>query len=95
MNVASTWELVNGLSDSDLKSECKACWVKSWQGWPLSVLDAYRADKFSLVSRACASMDGSYLENLSGLTAFRAKAAEKLADLDDLDWDDDDSEGEM
>ena len=48
-----------------------------------------------VVSRACASIDGSYLENLAGLTAFRAKAAEKLADLDDLDWDDDDSEGEM
>ena len=64
-------------------------------GCSLPVLDAYRKDKFSLVSRACASMDGSYLENLAGLTAFRARAAEKLADLDDLDWDDDDSEGEM
>lgn len=64
-------------------------------GCSYPVLDAYRADKFSLVSKACASMDGSYLENLSGLTAFRAKAAEKLADMDDLDWDDDDSEGEM
>ena len=64
-------------------------------GCSLPVLNAYRADKFSLVSRACASMDGSYLENLSGLTAFRANAAEKMADLDDLDWDDNDSEGEI
>ena len=40
-------------------------------------------------------MDGSYLENLAGLTEFRARAAEKLADMDDLDWDDDDSEAEM
>eukprot|EP00531_Pseudo-nitzschia_arenysensis_P009309 CAMPEP_0116138548 /NCGR_PEP_ID=MMETSP0329-20121206/12839_1 /TAXON_ID=697910 /ORGANISM="Pseudo-nitzschia arenysensis, Strain B593" /LENGTH=751 /DNA_ID=CAMNT_0003633535 /DNA_START=81 /DNA_END=2336 /DNA_ORIENTATION=+ len=63
-------------------------------GCSIPVLNAYRADKFSLVSNACASMDGSYLENLAGLTAFRARAAEKLADLDDLDWDDD-SEGEM
>ena len=63
-------------------------------GCSLPVLDAYRADKFNLVSKACASMDGSYLENLAGLTEFRAKAAEKLADMDDLDWDDD-SEGEM
>jgi len=59
------------------------------------VLEAYRADKFSLVARACASMDGSYLENLAGLTAFRAKAAETLAEMDDLDWDDDDDEAEM
>jgi ubiquitin-like modifier-activating enzyme ATG7 len=59
------------------------------------VLEAYRADKFSLVARACASMDGSYLENLAGLTAFRAKAAETLAEMDDLDWDDDEDEGEM
>jgi ubiquitin-like modifier-activating enzyme ATG7 len=64
-------------------------------GCSLPVLEAYRADKFSLVGKACASMDGSYLENLSGLTAFRAKAAETLADLDDLDWDDDESEGEL
>jgi len=61
-------------------------------GCSLPVLDAYRADKFSLVSRACASMDGSYLENLSGLTAFRAKAAEALAEMDDVDWDEEDSE---
>jgi len=64
-------------------------------GCSLPVLEAYRADKFSLVGKACASMDGSYLENLSGLTAFRAKAAETLADMGDLDWDDDESEGEL
>jgi len=63
-------------------------------GCSLPVLNAYRADKFSLVSRACASMDGSFLENLSGLTEFRAKSVEMLADMDELDWDDD-SEGEM
>jgi hypothetical protein len=33
-------------------------------------------------------MDGSYLENLSGLTAFRAEAAEKLAEMEE-DWEDD------
>ena len=58
------------------------------------VLEAYKADKFGLVGKACASMDGSYLENLSGLTAFRAKAAETMAELDDddLDWSDDDDD---
>jgi hypothetical protein len=37
----------------------------------------------------CQSQDGSYLENLSGLTAFWAKAADKLADMDE-DWEEDD-----
>mmetsp|Transcript_2018 Transcript_2018/g.3781 ORF Transcript_2018/g.3781 Transcript_2018/m.3781 type:complete len:837 (+) Transcript_2018:112-2622(+) len=59
------------------------------------VLEAYSVDKFGLVSRACASMDGSYLENLSGLTAFRAEAAEKLAEMDAIDWDDDDDDDEF
>ena len=63
---------------------CTAC--------SLPVLEAYNFDKFGLVSRACASMDGSYLENLSGLTAFRAEAIEKLAEMDAIDWDEDDDD---
>ncbi|KAL3914514.1 MAG: hypothetical protein SGILL_006075, partial [Bacillariaceae sp.] len=52
------------------------------------VIEAYKEDKFGLVANVCASMDGSYLENLSGLTAFRAEAAEKMAEMDE-DWDED------
>jgi ubiquitin-like modifier-activating enzyme ATG7 len=59
---------------------CTAC--------ALPVTEAYKLDKFGLVSNVCASMDGSYLENLSGLTAFRAEAAEKMAEMDE-DWDED------
>lgn len=64
-------------------------------GCSLPILEAYRADKFELVSGACASMDGSYLEDLAGLTAFRAEAAEKLEQLDALDWDDDGDDDEF
>jgi len=42
---------------------------------------------------AWASMDGSYLENVSGLTVFRADNAGKVVYLDDLDWDDDIDDG--
>ena len=52
-----------------------------------STVEAYKADKLDLVYKACRSTDGTYLEDLSGLTAFRAEAADKLADMDD--WEDD------
>jgi ubiquitin-like modifier-activating enzyme ATG7 len=55
-------------------------------GCASSVIKAYKKNKFELVSNVCASMDGSYLENLSGLTDFRAEAAEKLAEMEE-DWD--------
>ena len=51
------------------------------------VLDAYKTDAFGLVSLACASMNGSFLEDLSGLTAFRADLEDKYNDLDELDFD--------
>ena len=54
------------------------------------VIDAYNKDKVDLVLNACKSTDGAYLENVSGLTAFRAEAAEKIADMDVEDWDDED-----
>jgi ubiquitin-like modifier-activating enzyme ATG7 len=60
-------------------------------GCSSAILDEYRKDKFELVSRTCSSIDGSsYLENLSGLTQFRAEAAEKIAEMENDYWDDDD-----
>jgi ubiquitin-like modifier-activating enzyme ATG7 len=67
------------------------CSVPAFQyctGCSVPLIEAYKRNKFELVSRACDSMDGSYLENLSGLTEFRAEAAEKLAEMEE-DWDDD------
>mmetsp|Transcript_55156 Transcript_55156/g.134017 ORF Transcript_55156/g.134017 Transcript_55156/m.134017 type:complete len:819 (+) Transcript_55156:73-2529(+) len=59
------------------------------------VIESYKSDKMKLVSEACASTDGSYLEDLSGLTAFRADAVDKLAEME-VDWDiDDDDEEEI
>lgn len=56
-------------------------------------IDAYREDKMDLVSHVCSSLDGSFLENLSGLAAFRAEAAEKLAEMEE-DWENDDIDDE-
>ena len=57
-----------------------------------AIIDAYKEDKVDLVFQACQNKDGSFLEQISGLTEFRAEAAEKLADMDDMDWDDDEDE---
>lgn len=54
------------------------------------VIEAYEDNKPGLVYGACCSKDGVYLENISGLTSFRAEAAEKIADIEG--WDDDDEE---
>ena len=48
-----------------------------------SVIEAYHADKVELVKKVCESRDGSYLEDLSGLTSFRAEAADKMVDMED------------
>ena len=53
-----------------------------------AVVEAYRKDKFDLVFNTCQAKDSVYLENISGLTGFRAEAAEKIAEMED--WDDDD-----
>mmetsp|Transcript_26705 Transcript_26705/g.73460 ORF Transcript_26705/g.73460 Transcript_26705/m.73460 type:complete len:821 (+) Transcript_26705:308-2770(+) len=58
---------------------CTAC--------SLPVLEAYKDDPFALVSAACASVKGEFLDRLSGLDEFRARA---LDTLDDLDFPDDD-----
>jgi len=49
--------------------------------------DAYKKDHNGFVFRVCQSIDGSFLENISGLAHFRSLAAEKLAA--EGDWDDD------
>jgi ubiquitin-like modifier-activating enzyme ATG7 len=67
------------------------CSVPSFQyctGCSLPLIEAYKENKFDLVSKACDSLDGSFLENLSGLMDFRMEADEKLAQMED-DWDDD------
>jgi ubiquitin-like modifier-activating enzyme ATG7 len=55
-----------------------------------SVIEAYKDNKVEVVYNTCYSTDSAYLENLSGLTTFRAEAAEKMADMED--WDDEDEE---
>lgn len=55
------------------------------------LIKAYHENKMELVQQVCQSADGSYLEDITGLTAFRAEAAEKLAAMEDDEdlWDDD------
>jgi ubiquitin-like modifier-activating enzyme ATG7 len=52
------------------------------------VVEAYRNDKVGVVLRCCQSTSSSsYLEDLAGLTQFRAEAAAKLEDMGN--WDED------
>lgn len=51
------------------------------------IVEAYQEDKVELVQQACQSRDGTFLEDLSGLTAFRAEATSKMVDMED--WEDD------
>jgi ubiquitin-like modifier-activating enzyme ATG7 len=51
------------------------------------VVDSYLHDKVELVFQTCQSSGGSFLAGISGLTAFRADAAEKFDELGA--WDDD------
>jgi len=48
-----------------------------------SVVETYKRFGFSFVQKVCCNA-GSYLEDVAGLTSFRAEAAAKM---DDLDWD--------
>lgn len=59
-------------------------------GCAQAVAEAYKKDRNELVYQVCKSIDGSYLENVSGLADFRSLAAEKMAA--DGDWDEDDFE---
>ena len=56
-------------------------------GCSKTVTDSYLADKMNFVQQSCQTTDGSYLEEVSGLTAFRLAAAEKLVDMEG--WEDD------
>jgi ubiquitin-like modifier-activating enzyme ATG7 len=54
------------------------------------VVQAYQESAIDLVSRACSSTDGAFLDDLSGLSEFRAQATAMLEELDVEDWDADD-----
>ena len=65
--------------------------TRGWfQGCAQAVAEAYKKDRNEFVFQVCQSIDGSYLENVSGLANFRSLAAEKLAA--EGDWDEDDFE---
>jgi ubiquitin-like modifier-activating enzyme ATG7 len=61
---------------------------KNCTGCSSAVVNAYLNDKIGTVIEACLSVNGAYLENLSGLTAFRAEAAEAIESMDHVDWED-------
>eukprot|EP00977_Amphora_coffeiformis_P012852 scaffold3257_cov152-Amphora_coffeaeformis.AAC.1 len=56
-------------------------------GCAKAVAEAYKKDPNGFVFQVCQSIDGSFLENVSGLAQFRSLAAEKLAA--EGDWDED------
>jgi len=60
---------------------------KHCTGCSKSVVDAYLNDKVGVVLSCCQTTNSSYLEDLAGLTQFRAEAAQKFEDMGD--WDDD------
>lgn len=53
-----------------------------------SVVDTYKEDRFEFVQKVCCNRDGSYLEDVAGLTTFRAEATAKMDDC--IDWDEED-----
>jgi hypothetical protein len=57
------------------------------------VVRAYQQDAAGLAHQACSSADGSFLEDLSGLSEFRAQAAARLEEIDVEGWDDDAEDG--
>ena len=59
----------------------------TFSGCAQAVADAYMKDRNEFVFQVCKSIDGSYLENVSGLADFRSRAAEKMAE--EGDWDED------
>jgi ubiquitin-like modifier-activating enzyme ATG7 len=56
-------------------------------GCSAPVVDAYKTDKIGTVLKTCHAVDSGYLENLSGLTAFRAEAEEMLDGMGN--WEED------
>ena len=58
-------------------------------GCSAPVIEAYRQDKMGLVLKTCEAVDdSSFLEDLSGLTAFRTEATAKMDEIGE-DWEDD------
>jgi ubiquitin-like modifier-activating enzyme ATG7 len=54
------------------------------------IIDAYTNNKIDFVFQTCQSSDSSYLEDISGLTSFRAQSADMLTQLEeDIDWGED------
>jgi ubiquitin-like modifier-activating enzyme ATG7 len=53
-----------------------------------SVVDEYKKGGFEFCKRVCCDADGTFLEKVSGLTAFREEAAKKMDEC--FDWDDSD-----
>lgn len=51
-----------------------------------AIVQTYKSEGFDFVKKVCSS-DGSFLEDIAGITAFREEATSKL---DDLEWDEDD-----
>jgi hypothetical protein len=51
-------------------------------------VEPYKKDKYDFVKKVCCNADGSYLEDMAGLTEFRAKADSMMDDC--LDWDEED-----
>jgi ubiquitin-like modifier-activating enzyme ATG7 len=51
-----------------------------------AIVHTYKSEGFDFVKKVCSS-DGSFLEDIAGITAFREEAGSKL---DDLEWDEDD-----
>ena len=53
-----------------------------------AIIECYRSKGFDFVKEVCNSVDGTYLDEVSGLTEFRSKA-EKMMEAAMEDWDDD------
>ena len=56
------------------------------------VVEMYKKEGFDFVKRVCCNADGKYLEDIAGLTEFRAKANSMMEDC--LDWDEEEADME-
>mmetsp|Transcript_8691 Transcript_8691/g.13117 ORF Transcript_8691/g.13117 Transcript_8691/m.13117 type:complete len:769 (+) Transcript_8691:139-2445(+) len=52
------------------------------------IIEVYKKERFDFVKKVCCDASGSYLEDIAGLTKFRAEANSMIDDC--LDWDEDD-----
>lgn len=57
------------------------------------IINAYREGSFDFIRKSCCNTDASYLEDIAGLTKFRAEAATMMEDC--VDWDEADSGDEF